>query len=159
MGGSGGSPSLSGMSSPYEESSSLAFEQTELEVVTNIVQGHQPMMTVLSSRHRNLQVVYNLWQNKDAKVSSWVAYLRCNPQLIFFSKGCCGNSRDHEWPCCYCGFAERYCLQTVSDLPISELSEYQLNPFFYLWRFLWSLDLCVLLLPAIADLLQSKFEV
>lgn len=26
-------------------------------------------------------------------------------------------------------------------------------------RFLWNLDLCVLLLPAIADLLQSKFEV
>lgn len=67
-GGGGGSPSLSGMSSPYDESSSLALEQTELEVVNNIVQGHQPMMTVLSSRHRNLQVVYNLWQNKDAKV-------------------------------------------------------------------------------------------
>ena len=57
------------MSSPYDESSSLALEQTELEVVTNIVQGHQPMMTVLSSRHRNLQVIYNLWQNKDAKVT------------------------------------------------------------------------------------------
>lgn len=67
-----GSPSLSGMSSPYDESSSLALEQTELEVVTNIVQGHQPMMTVLSSRHRNLQVVYNLWQNKDAKVHFFV---------------------------------------------------------------------------------------
>ena len=65
---SGGSPSVSGMSSPYEESSSLALEQTEMEIVTNIVQGHQPMMTVLSSRHRNLQIIYNLWQNKDAKV-------------------------------------------------------------------------------------------
>ena len=64
----GGSPSVSGMSSPYEESSSLALEQTEMEIVTNIVQGHQPMMTVLSSRHRNLQIIYNLWQNKDAKV-------------------------------------------------------------------------------------------
>lgn len=64
----GGSPSMSGMSSPYEDSSSLALEQTEMDVVTNIVQGHQPMMTVLSSRHRNLQIVYNLWQNKDAKV-------------------------------------------------------------------------------------------
>ena len=67
----GGSPSLSGYNmggSAYDDSSSLALEQTELEVVTNIVQGHQPMMTVLGSRHRNLQVVYNLWQNKDAKV-------------------------------------------------------------------------------------------
>ena len=45
-----------------------SLEQTELETVANIVQGHQPMMTVLSNRHRNLQVVYNLWQNKDAKV-------------------------------------------------------------------------------------------
>lgn len=64
----GGSPLLGNGS--YEDSSSLALEQTELEVVTNIVQGHQPMMTVLGSRHRNLQVIYNLWQNKDAKVSS-----------------------------------------------------------------------------------------
>jgi len=64
----GGSPSLGNGS--YEDSSSLALEQTELEVVTNIVQGHQPMMTVLGSRHRNLQVVYNLWQTKDAKVSN-----------------------------------------------------------------------------------------
>lgn len=70
----GGSPSVSGMSSPYDESSSLALEQTELEVVNNIVQGHQPMMTVLSSRHRNLQVVYNLWQNKDAKVSYFLFF-------------------------------------------------------------------------------------
>ena len=63
----GGSPSLSlGMNS-YDDSS-LAFEQTELEVVANISQGHQPMMTVLCSRHRSLQVIYNLWQNKDAKV-------------------------------------------------------------------------------------------
>lgn len=53
------------------DDSSLAMEQTELEIVSNIVQGHQPMMTVLASRHRHLQVVFNLWQNKDAKVNSF----------------------------------------------------------------------------------------
>ncbi|XP_057364598.1 katanin p80 WD40 repeat-containing subunit B1-like isoform X2 [Daphnia carinata] len=114
----GGSPSVSGMSSPYEDSSSLALEQTELEVVTNIVQGHQPMMTVLSSRHRNLQVVYNLWQNKDAKVAVETAVNMNDPAVV-----------------------------------VDLLSVIIFRPF------LWSLDLCVLLLPAIADLLQSKFEV
>ncbi|XP_046441601.1 katanin p80 WD40 repeat-containing subunit B1-like isoform X3 [Daphnia pulex] len=114
----GGSPSVSGMSSPYEESSSLALEQTEMEIVTNIVQGHQPMMTVLSSRHRNLQIIYNLWQNKDAKVAVETAVTMNDPAVV-----------------------------------VDLLSVIIFRPF------LWSLDLCVLLLPAIADLLQSKFEV
>lgn len=117
----GGSPSLSGFNmggSAYDDSSSLALEQTELEVVTNIVQGHQPMMTVLGSRHRNLQVVYNLWQNKDAKVAVETAVNMNDPAVI-----------------------------------VDLLSVIIFRPF------LWSLDLCVLLLPAIADLLQSKFEV
>jgi con80 domain of Katanin len=63
--------SMGGLSPSFSldaHDNSLSLEQTELETVTNIVQGHQPMMTVLSNRHRNLQVVYNLWQNKDAKV-------------------------------------------------------------------------------------------
>ena len=47
---------------------SYTLEQTELEVVANVAQGHQPMSTVLNSRHRNLQVVHNLWQHKDVKV-------------------------------------------------------------------------------------------
>lgn len=114
----GGSPSVSGMSSPYEDSSSLALEQTEMDIVTNIVQGHQPMMTVLSSRHRNLQIVYNLWQNKDAKVAVETAVTMNDPAVV-----------------------------------VDLLSVIIFRPF------LWSLDLCVLLLPAIADLLQSKFEV
>ena len=60
-----------GLPSVYDDSStSLAIEQTELEIVANIVQGHQRMMTVLSNRHLNLQVVHNLWQNKDAKVTT-----------------------------------------------------------------------------------------
>ena len=46
------------------------LEQTELEVVANVAQGHKPMSTVLNSRHRNLQVVHNLWQHKDAKVNT-----------------------------------------------------------------------------------------
>lgn len=71
--------------SVYDDSgSSLTLEQTELEVVTNIHQGHQAMMTVLANRHRNLQVVHNLWQNKDAKVKRFaICFCRCCIQPFY----------------------------------------------------------------------------
>jgi len=94
------------------------LEQTELEVVANVAQGHKPMSTVLNSRHRNLQVVHNLWQHKDAKLAVETAVGMNDPAVI-----------------------------------VDLLSVIIFRPF------LWSLDLCVLLLPAISDLLQSKFEV
>lgn len=97
---------------------SYTLEQTELEVVANVAQGHQPMSTVLNSRHRNLQVVHNLWQHKDVKVAVETAMGMNDPAVI-----------------------------------VDLLSVIIFRPF------LWNLDLCVLLLPAISDLLQSKFEV
>lgn len=97
----GGSPSLSGIGFGSYDDSSLAFEQTELEVVANIIQGHQPMMTVLGSRHRNLQVVYNLWQNKDAKVCHLLTISSKKksgsfPSFLSFFPGCSRNGREYE---------------------------------------------------------------
>lgn len=43
-------------------------EMSEAEVVNSMMRGHESMMTVLTSRHRSLQIIYSLWHNKDLKV-------------------------------------------------------------------------------------------
>lgn len=40
---------------------------SEAEVLGSIMRGHDPMMTVLRSRTRSLQVFYSIWQSKGSK--------------------------------------------------------------------------------------------
>jgi len=42
-------------------------EPTESEAASGIVGGHRSMMSALTSRGRNLEIIHKLWQNKDAK--------------------------------------------------------------------------------------------
>jgi len=42
-------------------------EMSETEVTSSILKGHESMMTVLANRGRQLEIVYKLWQSKDAK--------------------------------------------------------------------------------------------
>jgi len=44
-------------------------EMSEAEVLNNMMRNHDSMMAVLKSRHRSLQIIYSLWQNKDLKVN------------------------------------------------------------------------------------------
>ncbi|XP_043664606.1 katanin p80 WD40 repeat-containing subunit B1 isoform X3 [Vespula pensylvanica] len=50
----------------YSQMGVLA-EMSEAEVLNSMMRGHEPMMAVLTSRHRSLQIVYSLWHNKDLK--------------------------------------------------------------------------------------------
>lgn len=43
-------------------------EMSEAEVLNSMTRSHDSMMAVLKSRHRSLQIIYSLWQNKDLKV-------------------------------------------------------------------------------------------
>ncbi len=70
----------------YQQQLDTNLEQTELESCQVIAKGHQPMMIVLSNRHRNLQVVYNLWQNKDAKVRSTDLRKSIKEMFLLFSE-------------------------------------------------------------------------
>lgn len=67
--------------SSYAGSTGLAYSQmgvfaemSEAEVLNSMMRGHEPMMAVLTSRHRSLQIVYSLWHNKDLKVFFIVIY-------------------------------------------------------------------------------------
>ena len=42
-------------------------EFSEQEVTSNILKSHQSIMTVLTTRGRNTEIIHKLWQNKDAK--------------------------------------------------------------------------------------------
>ncbi|XP_034176079.1 katanin p80 isoform X1 [Osmia lignaria lignaria] len=44
-------------------------EMSEAEVLNSMMRGHEPMMAVLTSRHRSLQIIYSLWHNKDHKAA------------------------------------------------------------------------------------------
>ena len=45
---------------------------SEQEVTSNILKGHQSMMTVLTTRGRNIEIIHKLWQNKDAKAGEFL---------------------------------------------------------------------------------------
>lgn len=40
---------------------------SEQEVLNMIMSGHEKMMTVLRTRERNLDMIYEIWKNKDLK--------------------------------------------------------------------------------------------
>nr|XP_012148526.1 PREDICTED: katanin p80 WD40 repeat-containing subunit B1 isoform X4 [Megachile rotundata] len=44
-------------------------EMSEAEVLNSMMRGHEPMMTILTNRHRSLQIIYSLWHNKDLKAA------------------------------------------------------------------------------------------
>ncbi|KAL7636527.1 UNVERIFIED_CONTAM: hypothetical protein RMT77_013302 [Armadillidium vulgare] len=44
-------------------------EMSEQEVISSMVRGHSPMMSVIVSRTRGLQVAHKLWQTKDLKTA------------------------------------------------------------------------------------------
>ncbi|XP_066593798.1 katanin p80 WD40 repeat-containing subunit B1 isoform X2 [Prorops nasuta] len=44
-------------------------EMSEAEVLNSMMRSHEPMMAVLTSRHRSLQIVYSLWHSKDMKTA------------------------------------------------------------------------------------------
>ncbi|EGI69498.1 PREDICTED: katanin p80 WD40 repeat-containing subunit B1 isoform X1 [Acromyrmex echinatior] len=48
---------------------SVLTEMSETEVLNSMMRSHDSMMAVLKSRHRSLQIIYSLWQNKDLKAA------------------------------------------------------------------------------------------
>jgi len=42
---------------------------SEAEAFTSIVKGHDSMMSVLTNRHRQLEITHSLWNSKDAKTA------------------------------------------------------------------------------------------
>jgi len=66
-------------------SPNFGWPQTELsesEVTSSILKGHSNMMTVLSSRSRNLAIIRQLWQTKDAKTAVEQAVDVNDPSII-----------------------------------------------------------------------------
>ena len=64
---------------------SFGWPQTELsesEVTSTIIKGHSNMMAVLSARSRNMAIVRQLWQTKDAKTAVEQAVDFNDPSLI-----------------------------------------------------------------------------
>lgn len=92
-------------------------EMSEAEAISSIIKQHESMIHVLTSRHRNVQIIHTLWANKDLKTAMESAV----------------HMND---------------LSVIVDV----LSNISLKPS------IWSLDLCVTLLPSIYELLQSKYE-
>uniref|UniRef100_T1ISW5 Katanin p80 WD40 repeat-containing subunit B1 n=1 Tax=Strigamia maritima TaxID=126957 RepID=T1ISW5_STRMM len=90
---------------------------SEAEAISSIIKGHESMLAVLTNRHRHLQIVLTLWNNKDIKTAIESAVHMNDLSVIVDVLGI-------------------VCLRAS----------------------LWSLDLCVILLPSIYELLQCKFE-
>lgn len=58
--------------SPGNHGDKYGFAQQDLsesEVTSSILKGHDNMMTVLTARGRNLEIIRKLWQGKDAKTA------------------------------------------------------------------------------------------
>ena len=47
-------------------------ELSESEVTSSILKGHESMMAVLTTRGRNTEIIYKMWQNKDAKAGKYI---------------------------------------------------------------------------------------
>ncbi|XP_078046137.1 katanin p80 isoform X3 [Augochlora pura] len=45
-------------------------EMSEAEVLNSMMRGHESMMTVLTNRHRSLQIIYSLMKHKDLKAAA-----------------------------------------------------------------------------------------
>ena len=80
---------------------------SEAEVLSSIMRGHDSMMTVMSGRHRSLQIIYSLWHNKDLKAC--VVYVSRDKKYfpfqnifsysaVFYIGGCRCCFRN-EWSC------------------------------------------------------------
>jgi len=57
-------------------------ELSESEVTSSIIKGHSNMMAVLSARSRNMAIVRQMWQTKDAKTAVEQAVDFNDPSLI-----------------------------------------------------------------------------
>lgn len=44
-------------------------DMSETEVLGIFLRGHEPMMAVLSTRHRGLKIVFSQYRNKDIKAA------------------------------------------------------------------------------------------
>lgn len=72
-------------------------EMSEAEVLNSIMRGHDTTMTVLTSRHRSLQIISSVWTKKDLKVIG----LKLTSNSLRYLKYCftdcggfgCGNER------------------------------------------------------------------
>ncbi|XP_017774062.1 PREDICTED: katanin p80 WD40 repeat-containing subunit B1 [Nicrophorus vespilloides] len=92
-------------------------DMSETEVLGVILKKHDPMLSVLITRQRNLKIVFAQYKNKDIKAALEAALMIKDQSVIID-------------------------LLTVLNTKYS----------------LWNLDLCVLMLPKIEELLQSKYE-
>nr|XP_040572515.1 katanin p80 WD40 repeat-containing subunit B1-like [Lepeophtheirus salmonis] len=61
--------STSKFSSLYERYNQPVGELSESEVTSSILNGHESMMSVLTARGRNLEIIQRMWQSKDAKTA------------------------------------------------------------------------------------------
>merc|ERR1719373_1472921 len=64
-------------------SSPFGWPQTELsesEVTSSILKGHPNMMAVLTARSRNINIIRQMWTNKDAKTAAEHAYQIGSPR-------------------------------------------------------------------------------
>ena len=107
---------------PSGGGSKLAYDwpqpqYSESEVTSSILKDHTNIMAVITQRKRHLEIIRQLWHQKDAKTAV--------EQAVQFQDSA-----------------------VVVDL----ISVIILRPS------IWNLDLCLLLLPAMGELLHSKYE-
>lgn len=92
-------------------------KMSEAEAMSIIIGGHQSMMTAMTYRKKNLQIILAQWKTKGMKIAL--------------------ESAIH---------------MNDSSILVDILNVVTLKPS------LWNLDMCQILLPAISNLLQSKYE-
>ncbi|CAG9860367.1 unnamed protein product [Phyllotreta striolata] len=92
-------------------------DMSEAEVLGVIMRGHEPMMDILNTRKRSLQLVLNHYRSKDMKAAVESALAMEDISVLVDVLGVI--TAKHS---------------------------------------LWNLDLCVMILPKILELLQSKYE-
>ncbi|XP_044750458.1 katanin p80 WD40 repeat-containing subunit B1 isoform X2 [Coccinella septempunctata] len=90
---------------------------SEAELLKDIMSGHEPMISVIASRQRSLNLVANEFKNKDIKAALEMAVAMGDLHVLVDILGV---------------FNDRYSI--------------------------WSLDLCVCILPKVEELLLSKYE-
>ncbi|CAG0879629.1 unnamed protein product [Darwinula stevensoni] len=110
---------------------------SEAEVISTLCRSHKSMLTILTGRLRQHQIVHSIWSSKDPKHC-----VKHEGELMFLSL---------MFTCLQHAIDSAVAMRDPS-IVVDLLSILNLRPS------MWNLDLCVALLPSLQELLESKFE-
>ena len=106
-------------------SSPFGWPQTELsesEVTSSILKGHPNMMAVLTARSRNINIIRQMWTNKDAKTAAEHA-VACNDQSVIVDLLSVIVLRSSIWSLDLCNIL----LPSIGQLLLSKYESYVNN--------------------------------